>query len=218
MTILGVIRMQQMSKQYKFVVTAMFTAIIFLLTFTPIGFIQLGIIKATIVHVPVILGAILLGPRIGAVLGGMFGFASLLTNTLFPTVLSFVFSPVIPVPGTGTGSWVSLIVCFVPRILVGIFPYYVYRFMKCLIKDKKMIQWLSYTVAGVMGSALNTILVLNLLFLFFHDAYGAVKEISAETVYGAVMLIAAVNGIPEAIVAGILITGLGKVLSKAIQI
>ena len=40
-------------------VLAMFTAILFLLTFTPIGMIDLPIIKATVLHVPVIIGALL---------------------------------------------------------------------------------------------------------------------------------------------------------------
>ena len=60
------------------VLVAMFTAIIFLLAFTPIGMIDLPIIKATILHVPVIIASLLLGPKKGAFLGGVFGFSSLL--------------------------------------------------------------------------------------------------------------------------------------------
>ena len=101
------------------VVLAMFTAILFLLTFTPIGMIDLPIIKATVLHVPVIIGALLLGPKKGAFLGGMFGLASLLKNTLVPNLSSFAFSPLIPVPGLDRGSPWALVVCFVPRILVG---------------------------------------------------------------------------------------------------
>ena len=49
---------RQTAKYRDFVLLALFAAIILLLAFTPIGYIQLPIIKATIVHVPVILGAI----------------------------------------------------------------------------------------------------------------------------------------------------------------
>ena len=49
-------------------------------------------------HVPVIIGSILLGPKKGAFLGGMFGLASLLKNTLVPGLSSFVFTPLIPAP------------------------------------------------------------------------------------------------------------------------
>ena len=111
-------RAQQHRQVQSLAVLAMFTAILFLLTFTPIGMIDLPIIKATVLHVPVIIGALLLGPKKGAFLGGMFGLASLLKNTLVPNLSSFAFSPLIPVPGLDRGSPWALVVCFVPRILV----------------------------------------------------------------------------------------------------
>ena len=54
---------------------AMMAAIVVLLANTPLGMIQLPIIKATTTHIPVIIGAILLGPMAGAVLGGVLGCA-----------------------------------------------------------------------------------------------------------------------------------------------
>ena len=48
---------------------AMMAAIVVLLANTPLGMIQLPIIKATTTHIPVILGAILLGPLAGTILG-----------------------------------------------------------------------------------------------------------------------------------------------------
>ena len=116
-------RAQQHRQVQSLAVLAMFTAILFLLTFTPIGMIDLPIIKATVLHVPVIIGALLLGPKKGAFLGGMFGLASLLKNTLVPNLSSFAFSPLIPVPGLDRGSPWALVVCFVPRILVGVTPW-----------------------------------------------------------------------------------------------
>ena len=86
-------RAQQHRQVQSLAVLAMFTAILFLLTFTPIGMIDLPIIKATVLHVPVIIGALLLGPKKGAFLGGMFGLASLLKNTLVPNLSSLPFPP-----------------------------------------------------------------------------------------------------------------------------
>ena len=79
-------------------------AILFLLTFTPIGMIDLPIIKATVLHVPVIISALLLGPKKGAFLGGMFGLASLLKNTLVPNLSSFAFSPQMQAARPGLGQ------------------------------------------------------------------------------------------------------------------
>ncbi|WP_231631513.1 ECF transporter S component [Halolactibacillus sp. JCM 19043] len=92
----------------QFTLTAIFLSIILLFAFTPIGFIHLGVIKATLIHIPVIIGSIILGPKIGAFLGLAFGTTSVINNTLAPTLLSFAFSPAIPVLGTiGGVSWRS---------------------------------------------------------------------------------------------------------------
>ena len=72
---------------------ALMAAVVVLLANTPIGMIQLPIVKATTVHIPVIIGAILLGPAAGAILGGIFGICSMISNTTAPTLLSFAFSP-----------------------------------------------------------------------------------------------------------------------------
>ena len=47
----------------ELVLTSLFTAVILLMAFTPLGLIDLPIIKATILHVPVIIGSVLLGPK-----------------------------------------------------------------------------------------------------------------------------------------------------------
>ena len=73
---------------------ALMAAIVVLLANTPLGLIPLPIIKATTTHIPVIVGAILLGPLAGGILGGVFGICSMINNTIAPAVLSFAFSPV----------------------------------------------------------------------------------------------------------------------------
>ena len=61
---------------------ALFSAIILAMAFTPgLGYIPLGVTRATIIHLPVIIGGILLGPKKGAFLGGVFGATSLINNT-----------------------------------------------------------------------------------------------------------------------------------------
>ena len=98
---------------------ALMAAIIIVLANTPLGMIQLPVIKATTVHIPVILGAILLGPSAGAILGGVFGICSVVSNTMTPTLLSFAFSPFMSttgIPGAFKALWVA-VGC---RILLGV--------------------------------------------------------------------------------------------------
>ncbi len=203
------------SNTRKMVLSALLGGIIVLLNFTPIGYIQLPIIKATIIHVPVIIGSILLGPKIGAGLGTVFGLTSLYNNTFAPTLLSFAFSPAIAVPGSDRGSWTALLVAFLPRILVGIFPYYVYHFFHKVQKSKREV--ISLTIAGVAGSMTNTILVMNLIYFLFRDAYGKSLNLAVGAVYKAVLSVIIVNGLPEAILAAILTAGVCKVLKRYVK-
>lgn len=116
------------SNTKELVLTALFSAIIVIMAFTPLGYIPLVVINATIIHIPVILGALFCGPKKGAFLGFVFGLTSFIKNTLMPTSLSaFVFSPVLAAGMVGTsGVFKSAFICFVPRILVGVVPYFVY--------------------------------------------------------------------------------------------
>ena len=81
------------SKTVGMVQVALFAALIIIMSVTPmLGYIPLGFTRATIIHVPVILGSILLGPKKGALLGGIFGLTSFINNTINKIfILFFVF-------------------------------------------------------------------------------------------------------------------------------
>ena len=194
--------MNLQEKTRKLTLMGMFAALIFILTFTPVGFIELPFINATIIHVPVIIGSVLLGAKFGAALGFLFGLASLIRNTMAPGLISFVFSPFIPIPAADSGSLSALIVCFAPRILVGVIPYLVYTGLKKLLNGKADI--LCLTVAGAAGSLTNTLLVMHLIFFLFRDSFAAARDISSDVVYSVILGIIAANGVPEAIAAMVL--------------
>lgn len=201
-------------KTYQMVLTALFAAIIILMAFIPfLGYINLVVVKATLIHVPVILGSIILGPKKGAFLGFIFGCTSLINNTINPSLLSFAFSPFYSVGETG-GNFFSLVICFVPRILVGVVPYFVYIGIKKLCKNKNGGEWLALPVAGVVGAVVNTLLVMSLIYFCFSEQFAAAKQIAVSAVYNAIVGIIFANGIPEAIVAAILVTAIGKALLK----
>ena len=212
-------RAQQHRQVQSLAVLAMFTAILFLLTFTPIGMIDLPIIKATVLHVPVIIGALLLGPKKGAFLGGMFGLASLLKNTLVPNLSSFAFSPLIPVPGLDRGSPWALFICFVPRILVGVTPWLVYTLFKHLPgKRNAGVQASTMVVAAIVGALTNTALVMGSIGIIFTEAYAAAQGIPAEAITGFIMGSVATNGIPESIVAAVVTPAVCVPLIRALKL
>lgn len=190
-----------------------FSALIFVLAFTPfVGYIPLGFTRATIIHIPVIMGSLMLGPKKGAMLGGVFGLTSFLNNTFNPTITSFVFTPFYSL-GEYSGGLGSLVICFLPRILIGVIPYFIYRFIIKVTREKK-VSVAGLALAGISGSLTNTLLVMNLIYFFFKDSYAAANGVASEAVYGFIMGIIGVNGIPEAIVAAVLVVILGKTLMR----
>ena len=205
--------MNQATVKYRdFVLLALFTAIVFVLGLTPLGMVPLGLIKATTLHIPVIIGCLLLGPRYGAVLGFMFGLVSFLSNTMSPAALSFAFTPLIPLPGTPNGSPLSLVICFVPRILVGVVPWFVYRGLQKLMKEGSRGEFLSMAIAGAVGAVLNTALVMSLIYFLFRDAYASLKGVPVEAVAGVVLGVVGTNGVAETALAAVLTPAIGKIL------
>ena len=258
-------------KTYELVLTALFTAIIVIMAFTPLGYIPLVVINATVIHIPVILGALFLGPRKGAFLGFVFGLTSFINNTFkAATASAFVFSPVLAANMVGiSGVFKSMYICFVPRILVGIVPYFVYILIRRLLKKEQKI-WriginavagvilflsvrafinnlfesvnpltgtvaglacgvvlfvvltvntgkrssasIALAYAGLTGAFTNTLFVMSGIFILYKDAYASALGIAGDTVIDVIMGVVSFNGIVEAVVAAILVSGIGMAL------
>lgn len=186
---------------------ALMAAIVIVLANTPLGMIQLPIIKATTVHIPVILGAILLGPGAGAILGAVFGICSLVSNTMAPTLLSFAFSPFLSttgIPGALKAIWISV----GSRILIGVAAGWLW----VLFTKIKLNQFIALPIVGFVGSMVNTVTVMGSIYFLFAQQYAEAKEVAFTAVFGLVMGTVTASGIPEAIAAAILVLALGKVL------
>lgn len=186
---------------------ALMVAIVILLANTPLGMIQLPIIKATTVHIPVIIGAILLGPAAGAILGGVFGICSMLSNTYAPTLLSFAFSPFLSTTGligAAKALWIS-IGC---RILIGVVAGWLWIFLKKI----KCPQVIGFALCGFVGSMTNTVTVMGSIYLLLATQYAAAKEVAVTAVFGLIMGTVTASGIPEAICATILVALITKAL------
>ena len=196
---------------------AIFGAIICIMAFTPfLGYIPLGFTRATIIHIPVIIASLLMGPKKGGVLGFLFGLTSFINNTINPTATSFVFTPFYSL-GDVSGGIGSVIICFIPRILVGIVPYFVYKLVLRLSSEttkNRGVSNIGLVLAGISGALVNTLLVMNLIYIFFGDAYIKASEKAVSLGYMVILSIIGINGVPEAIIAGILTLCIGKVLLK----
>lgn len=135
-------------------------AISIVLGMTPLGFIPIGPTKATIMHIPVIIGGILEGPLVGGLVGLIFGLFSIFQAITNPTPVSFVFlNPIISV---------------VPRVLIGVVAYYIYAALKKLGNKKAnillYIMWTGILLYLGYGIYSNISEEFNLLSLFINTS------------------------------------------------
>lgn len=202
--------MEKTKKDTRWMVSvALMAAIIIVLANTPLGMIQLPIIKATTVHIPVIIGAVLLGPAAGAILGCVFGICSLVSNTMAPTLLSFAFSPFMSTTGL-TGVVKALWISIGCRIMIGV----VAGWLWILLKKFNVNQTIALVVTGFAGSMTNTIFVMGSIYILFAQQYAQAKEVAITAVWGLIMGTVTASGIPEAVAAAVLVLALSKVLLK----
>ncbi len=186
---------------------AMLCGLLLVMGMTGIGFIPLPVIKATTMHIPVILGAVLLGPEAGAVLGCVFGLCSVWANTTTPGLLSFAFSPFMSTEGL-IGVVKSLWIAIGCRTLFG----YAAGWLWKLIKKITGQDYLALPVTAAISTLLHTVLVMGSIYLLLAQQYAQAKNVAVSAVFGLVLGTVMASGIPEAIAAAILVTVIGKAL------
>lgn len=155
-------------------------AVTIILGSTGLGFIPIPPINTTIMHIPVIIGSLIAGPVVGGLTGLLFGIFSMFRAMNLPSPVSFLF--------------MNPIIALIPRILIGVTPYLIYKF----VKTKSNIFNLS--LACAIGSFTNTIGVMGLIYILYIDKFANALHISlnaAKTTILAYML----NGFVSASVA-----------------
>lgn len=192
---------------------ALMAAIVVLLANTPLGLIQLPVIKATTTHIPVIIGAILLGPMAGAILGGVFGVCSLVSNTVAPVAVSICFSPFLSQTGL-VGAVKALWVSVGCRIIIGV----VAGWLWILLNKLRVRDYIALPVVGFVGSMTNTVTVMGSIYFLFRAEYAAAQPepTTMEMVYDIIMGVVTGAGVMEAIAALVLVTAIGKALLHAV--
>lgn len=192
---------------------AVLLAIEIIFCFTPLGSLPaFGPIVATLSAVPVVITAVLLGTKAGTLMGFFFGLFSFIVWTFMPPnpAMAFIFTPFYSF-GDFSGNIGSLLICFVPRILVGTVAGLVYSALSKKLKKNSIV---SYAAAGAAGSFINTVLVMGGIWLFFGEPYSGLVGLPILAIIGTTVL---TSGIPEAVVSGILAPAVCKPLQSIIK-
>ena len=188
-------------------ILAMLSGILLVMGMTGIGFIPLPVIKATTMHIPVILGAVLLGPKAGAFLGAVFGLCSIWANTTAPGLLSFAFSPFMTTEGL-VGVLKSLWIGLGCRTLFGALAGWLWMVCRKIFKK----EYAALPVTAALATICHTLLVMGSIYVLLTQQYAAAKNVAISAVFGLIMGTVTASGIPEAIAAAILVTVIGKAL------
>ena len=191
--------MNKKTDVFQLTILSMLLAILIGQTFIPIlGYIPLGPIDVTIVHITVILAAVLFGKKTGVIIGTSWGLLSMFRAYMQPTPFNIVFlNPLISV---------------VPRLIVGWISAVVFYFL-----DQKVSEKISYAVTAAIGTFANTFFVLGGIYLFASEKYSKALGIPESLLLGALGTTMATNGIIEIIASIIILPLVATPLKKAIN-
>lgn len=185
------------SKALHLTQLGMLSAIIIVMAFTPLGYLRVGPLSVTFLTVPVVLGAIMLGPLDGAILGAVFGatsFAQCFGLDAFGTTL-LTLNPVF-----------TFILCFVPRILIGLASGYLLKGLEKL----HVRQVVSYALSALAGAVTNTVFFVGFLLLLFGNT-DYIRSFG-KNILAIIGVLVTTNALIEAVICTIIVTILAKAL------
>ena len=197
------------SKQVRMIELAILTSIILFLESTGLGMFKTFGLEFTILQVPVIIGAVVIGPSAGAALGAVFGFVSFwecFGKSPFGASLLAI------------NPFLTFLVCVPTRILMGWCCGLIFRGMEKLLKEKNSL--VQYVAASLSGALLNTVFFMSMLCLCFYRTdfiQGLAVKLETNNVLTFVILFVGVQGLVEALVCATLGTFISKGVRHALH-
>lgn len=189
-------------KTVKLTTTAILTALLLVMTFTPLGYLKTPVVEISFLTIPVAIGAITLGPAVGAWLGFLFGITSY--------AQCFMGAPL----GTilvGISPWRMFIVCVVPRVLVGLLCGLIFSVFKNKLNNNSI----TCGISSISAAVLNTILFLSTMGLLFYSKLDEMSE--GIGVLKLLISWAGWNAVFEAIACGIIATAIAQAIYAAFK-
>ncbi len=187
---------------------ALFIAIILVMKLTGLSSIPVGPLNMTLTMIPIAIGAMLLGPVAGGVLGMVYGFTSLYDAVTGASVMTGIFFQISPVH--------TVILCVVLRILVGFLTGWLFQVFHKI--DRRHI-W-SYFAGGLAAPVINTILFMGYIVLVFYRTDFIQQRVSALGARGPLMFIiltVGIQGLVEAVSGAIIGGGVAKSVAHALK-
>lgn len=192
--------MQEKFKVRYIVRLSVLVAILLLLEVTGLGYLPVSALTLTIMQIPVVVGAIVLGPAAGTALGAVFGLTSFFQcfgKNAFGAALMSI------------DPFLTFVVCVVPRVLMGFLCGVIFKALHKADKTK----WVSYGVASLSGAVLNTVLFMAALMLCFGQTEYIQNMMGGLNIIPFVIAFVGAQGLVEAVVCFVVGTAVSKALS-----
>ena len=202
--------MKQTSGTRRLTQLALLAALLLVMNFTPLGYLQVGPLSMSLMSIPVAIGAMLMGPVDGAILGGVFGATSFLQAVQGTSAMGaalFAYSPV--------GSFV---VCFVARVLVGLCCGLVYQGMRKILPGKEKV---CAAVGGFSAAFLNTVFFMGFLVLFFYNCdyvQNLAQTLGATNSFMFIVLLVGVQAVIEWLICGVVASAVTVPVRKYLKL
>lgn len=191
----------------QMVTMAMLSAVLLVMSFTPLGYLNIGPLAISLNMIPVGIAAITLGPKGGAILGGMFGITSFLQcigigGTSAMGVILFEISPVL-----------AFIQRFVPRLLAGLLSGCIFLGIRKLTNAT-----VSNFVTGFCAALLNTVLFMVALVVLFGNTSYLQGLMGGRNVIVFICAFVGINAVVEMLATTAVVGLVGKVLNKFVNV
>lgn len=185
---------------------AMLSAIMLMMSYTPLGYLNIGPLAISLNMIPVGIAAITLGPVGGMFLGGVFGITSYfqclgIGGTSAMGVILFEINP-----------FLAFVQRFVPRLLAGLLSGWIFRGVKKLTNPT-----LAGFVTGFCAALLNTVLFMGALILLFGRTDYVQGLIGGKNVIAFAVTFVGINAVVEMIASTAAVGTIGRVLGKFLQ-
>lgn len=200
--------MKRDSKTLYMTELAFLIAIELIMKLTGLSSIPVGPLVMTFNMIPIAIGAILMGPLAGGILGMIYGLTSFYDAVTGASVMTGIFFQLNPVH--------TFILCVVTRTLVGVITGWIFRGLKKIDKTRTV----SYFAAGLCAPLCNTALFMGYIVLVFYQIdfiQSKVAELGALNPFMYVILSVGIQGLVEAITGLVIGGGVAKGVDAALN-
>ena len=196
--------MNTQSKTMRLTLMGLLTAVLLLMAYTPLGYLNIGPLAITFNVIPVALAAITLGPVGGAAMGAVFGLTSFLQcigvgGTSAMGAILFDISPSL-----------AFIQRFIPRVLDGFLLGYVFRFSSKCTGSK-----IACMITGFCSAFFNTVLFMSFLVMLFGNTEYLQGLMGGKNIIVFICTFVGINAVFEMIASTLLTGAIGLALHKA---